>query len=57
MKEIIEKIEAVYDAFHKDSIAQADKGNKAAGVRARRASLILGKLLKEFREKSIEASK
>ena len=36
---------------------QAEKGNKAAGTRARKASLELEKLLKEFRKASLEASK
>lgn len=33
------------------------KGNKAAGTRARKASLELEKLFKEYRKKSIEAGK
>ncbi|MCL2412543.1 MAG: histone H1, partial [Bacteroidales bacterium] len=32
-------------------------GNKAAGARARKATLELTKLFKEFRKESIEASK
>lgn len=32
-------------------------GNKAAGTRARKASLELEKLFKEYRKKSIEAGK
>ena len=40
-----------------DAEAQAEKGNKAAGTRARKASLDLEKLLKEFRKVSLEASK
>lgn len=40
--------------------ANADKhlnGNKAAGARARKASIELGKLFKEYRKISVEASK
>lgn len=33
------------------------KGNKAAGTRARKASLELEKLLKEFRKASLEEAK
>ena len=39
MKELIEKIEAAYTAFKTDAAAQAENGNKAAGTRARKASL------------------
>ena len=34
-----------------------EKGNKAAGTRARKSSLELTKLFKEFRKLSIESSK
>jgi len=57
MEELVSKISAVYDAFAKDAAAQLEKGNKAAGTRARKSSLELEKLLKEFRKVSIEASK
>ncbi len=57
MKELVEKINAEIAAFQQNAEAQVVKGNKAAGTRARRASLELGKLLKEFRKASIEFSK
>lgn len=57
MKELIEKINAEITAFQKDAEAQLEKGNKAAGTRARKASLELTKLLKEFRKLSIESAK
>lgn len=57
MKELIENINAKMAAFSVDAEAQLVKGNKAAGTRARKASLELEKLLKEFRKVSIEASK
>lgn len=57
MKELVEKIDALTQAFAKDAGLQVENGNKAAGMRARKASLELEKLLKEFRKKSIEASK
>ena len=57
MKELIEKIQETYAAFAADAAAQAEKGNKAAGTRARKASLELEKVLKEFRKVSLEDSK
>ena len=57
MKENVSKIEALYEAFLKDAKAQAEKGNKAAGTRARKAALALAKELKEFRKASVEAAK
>lgn len=41
----------------KNAEAQCEKGNKTAGTRARKASLELTKLLKDFRKASIEFSK
>lgn len=57
MKELIEKIGAEYEAFKTDAELQAEKGNKAAGTRARKATLNLEKLLKEYRKSSLEAGK
>lgn len=57
MKELIEKIDAVYATFKTDAAAQAENGNKAAGTRARKASLEIEKLMKEFRKVSLEESK
>lgn len=57
MKELVEKINALYAEFEKDATAQADKGNKAAGQRARKVSLALEKELKNFRCLSLEAIK
>lgn len=53
MKELIEKINANFDAFKADANAQSEKGNKAAGARARKAALALVKDLKEFRKISV----
>ena len=41
MKELIEKIKAEYEEFAVNAEAQAEKGNKAAGARARKAVLLL----------------
>ena len=57
MKELVEKINASIAEFSTDANAQVENGNKAAGTRARKASLELEKLLKEIRKASIEASK
>lgn len=57
MKELVEKVASLYEAFKKDAQAQVENGNKAAGARARKASLEMEKLLKEFRKASIEATK
>ena len=57
MKELIEKISEVYNSFKKEAEAQMENGNKAAGTRARKSSLELEKLLKEFRKVSLENSK
>lgn len=57
MNELIEKINASFEALKADAELQTEKGNKAAGTRARKASLELEKLLKEFRKASLEASK
>ena len=57
MKELIEKIQETYAAFAADANAQVEKGNKAAGTRARKASLQIEKMMKEFRKASLDASK
>ncbi len=57
MEELMAKINASIEAFKADANLQVEKGNKAAGTRARKASLELEKMLKEFRKKSIEAAK
>lgn len=57
MKELLTKIEAAVAAFQEDANAQAEKGNKAAGTRARKTSLEIEKAMKEFRKASLELSK
>lgn len=57
MNELIAKIKELNEAFMSDAALQIEKGNKAAGTRARKASLELEKLMKEFRKASLEASK
>jgi len=57
MKELVDKINVAIGEFSTNANAQVENGNKAAGTRARKASLELEKLLKEFRKASIEAAK
>jgi hypothetical protein len=57
MKDLLKKIYAEIDAFTKEASAQAEKGNKAAGTRARKSALELSKLMKEFRKVSVEEAK
>ena len=57
MKYLVEKIVAQFAEFEKEARANVENGNKAAGTRARKASLELEKLMKQFRKDSIEASK
>ncbi len=57
MQELIEKIAEMYAAFEKDAKAQVENGNKAAGTRARKASLEIEKAMKAFRKASLEAAK
>lgn len=57
MKALVEQIAANFEAFAKDAQAQVENGNKAAGARARKVSLEIEKLLKQFRKDSIAAGK
>lgn len=57
MNELIAKIKELSNSLLEDAALQAEKGNKAAGTRARKVSLELEKVLKEFRKVSLEESK
>ena len=57
MKELLENINAHIDAFQKDAALQCEKGNKAAGMRARKEALAIGKLMSQFRKESVAATK
>lgn len=56
MEDLVKEISAKIVAFNTD-MGNNVKGNKAAGARARKVSLELEKLFKEYRKKSIEAEK
>lgn len=57
MKNLVPKINEEIENLQKNVQLQLEKGNKAAGTRARKAALELTKLLKEFRKISVEAAK
>ena len=57
MEKILKQAAELYAAFAKDANAPVEKGNKAAVTRARKASLELEKLMKEFRKASLAAAK
>lgn len=57
MESLIKSIHAAFEAFSTDAALQLEKNNKAAGTRARKASLELEKLMKEFRKVSLEQAK
>ena len=56
MRTLINKINDVYATFQVDCNKNI-AGNKSAGVRARKISLELGELFKEYRKKSVENDK
>ena len=57
MKTLVDQINAEIAAFQVNAAAQVEKGNKAAGTRARKNALNITKLLKEFRKVSVEEAK
>ena len=57
MKELVAKINEQIALFQENAALQVEKNNKAAGTRARKATLELAKLMKEFRQVSVEESK
>jgi hypothetical protein len=57
MKDLLAKINAEIETFKTEAESLTEKGIKAAGARARKSTLELEKLLKEFRKVSIEESK
>ena len=57
MEELLKQIKKAAESMLRDATAQEKKGNKAAGLRARKASLALEPMLKEFRKISIAKMK
>lgn len=56
MKELIEAIQNAQNTLNTNLVLSLN-GNKAAGVRARKATLELEKLYRQYRKESIEAAK
>lgn len=57
MKELFDSIQVKMVELTHDMDLNVRNGNKAAGVRARKASLDLEKLLKQYRKESLESTK
>ena len=57
MENLVAKIKEEINVFVENADAQVEKGNKAAGARARKAALDLMKDLKEFRKISVAEAK
>lgn len=54
MKELLVEINAKMQTFRTESAKFAEEGNKSAGVRARKSTLALEKLFKQFRKESVK---
>lgn len=57
MVDLVVRITDAMTTFAENAKTNLEKGNKAAGARARKTSLVIEKLLKEYRKMSIEADK
>lgn len=57
MDAIVKTIIAECEAFKANATAQVEKGNKAAGARARKNALNIIKAMKDFRKASVEFAK
>ena len=57
MTTLVEQIQSTIEVFTTNATQQLEKGNKTAGIRARKSTLELEKLMKEFRRMSIVHTK
>ena len=57
IEELLKEIRRESEALLTNGTLQNERGNKAAGIRARKASLELERLTKAFRKASLEAAK
>lgn len=57
MEKILQEIFNAFENFKKDATANIEKGNKAAGTRARKTSNEIAKMLKSYRALSVENDK
>ena len=55
--ELFDKITEIYETFAADGAEFKAKGNKAAGARARKASLEMGNLFGDYRKATVAVSK
>lgn len=54
LESLLKDINEKFDAFNVEATKQTEKGNKSAGQRARKLSLEIRDLLKEFRALSVK---
>lgn len=57
MEKILQDIFSAFENFKKDATLNIEKGNKAAGTRARKTSNEITKMLKAYRALSVENDK
>lgn len=57
IEKLLQEIRQTSEALLTNGTLQSERGNKAAGIRARKASLELDRLTKAFRKASLEADK
>lgn len=57
IEKLLKEISRESEALLTNGTLQSERGNKAAGVRARKASLELERLTKAFRKASLETAK
>ena len=57
IEKLLQEIRQTSEALLTDGTLQSERGNKAAGLRARKASLELERLTKAFRKASLEVTK
>jgi hypothetical protein len=54
MEDLLKQLKELIESFNINATAQLENGNNAAGARARKASLEIEKLMKQFRKASLE---
>lgn len=57
IEKLLQEIRQTSEALLSDGTLQSERGNKAAWIRARKASLELERLTKAFRKASLEVTK
>ena len=57
IEKLLQEIRQTSEALLSDGTLQSERGNKAAGLRARKAYLELERLTKAFRKASLEVTK